>query len=164
MAMAGAAFDPYQIAPTAKLPADFEEFWNAQKAELAKVPIDAKVAPVPQDNPNIELFEVSFANIDGQRSHGYLAKPKMDQTEPPDQSVFRDQRQRGEDSNLDFHHDVRTRSDNEEKTEPKSTSIKNTAYFRIRSFERTSLQEALYENDAQKIEMDSYKPLSLFDF
>jgi hypothetical protein len=54
---------------------------------------------------------------------------QMDQTEPPDQSVFRDQRQRREGSNLDFHHNVRTRSHNEEKTEPKSTSIKNTADF-----------------------------------
>lgn len=74
--MAGAAFEPYQIAPTAKLPADFEEFWSAQKAELAKVPLDPKIEPVAQDNPAIELFEVSFANIDGHRSHGYLAKPK----------------------------------------------------------------------------------------
>jgi hypothetical protein len=36
--------------------------------------------------------------------------------------------------------------------------------FRIRSFERTCLQDALYENDALKTEIDSYKPLSLFDF
>jgi cephalosporin-C deacetylase-like acetyl esterase len=52
------------------------EFWSAQKAELAEVPIDAKVKPVAQENPNVELFEVSFANIGGRRSHGYLAKPK----------------------------------------------------------------------------------------
>ena len=74
--MAGAAFDPYRIEATAKLPADFMEFWTAQKAELAKVPIDAKVSLVAQENPNVELFEVSFANIGGRRSHGYLAKPK----------------------------------------------------------------------------------------
>ena len=74
--MAGAAFEPYKIAPTARLPADFEEFWNAQKAELAKSPLDAKIEPVAQDNASIELFEVSFANINGLRSHGYLAKPK----------------------------------------------------------------------------------------
>ncbi len=74
--MAGAAFEPYHIAPTAKLPADFEAFWTAQKAELAKVPLDAKIEPVAQDNAAIELFEVSFANINGLRSHGYLAKPK----------------------------------------------------------------------------------------
>lgn len=36
--------------------------------------------------------------------------------------------------------------------------------FRIRSFERTCLQEALYENDALKTEINSCKPLSLFDF
>ena len=74
--IAGAAFDPYEIKPTAKLPADFEEFWNAQKAELAKIPLDAKITPVVQTNTEVELFEVSFANINGLRSHGYLAKPK----------------------------------------------------------------------------------------
>ena len=74
--MAGAAYDPYKIEPTAKLPADFEEFWNTQKAPLSKIPLDAKITPVPQDDPTLELYEVSFANIDGMRSHGYLAKPK----------------------------------------------------------------------------------------
>ena len=47
--MAGAAFEPYRVAPTVKLPADFEEFWNAQKAELAKVPLDVKIEAVPQE-------------------------------------------------------------------------------------------------------------------
>jgi len=74
--MAAAAFEPYQIPATAKLPEDFMEFWNAQKAELAKVPLDARIELVEQPNPGVELFEVSFANIDGRRSHGYLAKPK----------------------------------------------------------------------------------------
>jgi len=74
--MAGVAFDPYRIEATAKLPADFMEFWTAQMAELAKVPVDATINPVAQENPNVELFEVSFANIGGRRSHGYLAKPK----------------------------------------------------------------------------------------
>ena len=74
--VAGVAYDPYKIEATAKLPVDFQEFWNAQKAELAKIPIDAKIEPVTQGDPDIELYDVSFANIDGLRSHGYLAKPK----------------------------------------------------------------------------------------
>ncbi len=45
----------------------------------------------------------------------------------------------------------------------KSPLSKILLIFRIRSFERTCLQEALYENDAQKIEIDTCKPLSLFD-
>jgi Transposase DDE domain/Domain of unknown function (DUF4372) len=36
--------------------------------------------------------------------------------------------------------------------------------FRVRSFEKTSLQEALYENGLLKKEGDSCKPLTLFDF
>jgi len=74
--MAGAAFDPYRIAPTAKLPRDFKEFWAAQTCGLSSIPLDPKVSQVDQPNPDIELFEVSFANIEGRRSHGYLAKPK----------------------------------------------------------------------------------------
>jgi len=74
--LAGAAYDPFKIEPTAKLPADFQEFWNAQKASLSKIPLDSKITPVPQDDPTLELYEVSFANINGRRSHGYLAKPK----------------------------------------------------------------------------------------
>ena len=74
--MAGAAFDPYTIKPTAKLPDDFEAFWNAQKSALPKIPLDPKITPVSQSDRDVELYEVSFANIDGLRSHGYLAKPK----------------------------------------------------------------------------------------
>ncbi len=74
--LAGAAIDPFNIEPTAKLPKDFKEFWDAQTAGLSRLPLDPKISPVDQPNANIELFEVSFANIDGRRSHGYLAKPK----------------------------------------------------------------------------------------
>ncbi|MEI6647426.1 MAG: acetylxylan esterase [bacterium] len=61
--MAGAAFDPYTIKPTAKLPADFEAFWNDQKSALPKIPLDPKITPVSQGDPDVELYEVSFANI-----------------------------------------------------------------------------------------------------
>jgi cephalosporin-C deacetylase-like acetyl esterase len=74
--MAGVAYDPYKIEATAKLPVDFQEFWSAQKALLSKIPLDPAVTPVPQGDPDVELYEVSFANIDGLRSHGYLAKSK----------------------------------------------------------------------------------------
>jgi hypothetical protein len=66
--LAGAAIDPYKIEPTAKLPKDFKEFWGTQTAGLSRIPLDPKVTPVDQPNPNIELYEVSFANIDGRRS------------------------------------------------------------------------------------------------
>ena len=74
--MAGAAFEPYNIAPTAELPKDFKEFWDAQTSELSHIPLDPKISAIEQPNSDIELFEVSFANINGLRSHGYLAKPK----------------------------------------------------------------------------------------
>ena len=74
--MAGAAFDPFKIEPTAVMPADFDEFWNAQKAELAKVPMDPKLEPEPQQDAKIEVFRISLANVAGSRVYGYLAKPK----------------------------------------------------------------------------------------
>src|SRR5262249_40871464 len=42
-ALAAAAFEPTRIAPTTKMPADFDSFWDAQKKELAKIPPDAKL-------------------------------------------------------------------------------------------------------------------------
>jgi cephalosporin-C deacetylase-like acetyl esterase len=77
-AMAAAAFDPDKIQPTATVPADFEAFWDAQKAELAKVPVDAKLEPVTDANQSLEVFKITLANINGSRVHGYFAKPKGD--------------------------------------------------------------------------------------
>ena len=54
--LAGAAIDPFNIAPTAKLPKDFKEFWDKQTAGLSRIPLDAKISPVDQPNPNIELY------------------------------------------------------------------------------------------------------------
>jgi len=74
--MAGAAFDPFKIQPTAVMPADFDEFWSAQKTELKKIPMDPKLEPVKQSNDKIEVFKITLANINGSRVHGYLGKPK----------------------------------------------------------------------------------------
>lgn len=77
-ALAGAAFDPDKIEPTAIMPADFDEFWTAQKAELVKVPLDAQLEPVTDTNRAIEVFKLTLANVNGSRVHGYFAKPKGD--------------------------------------------------------------------------------------
>src|ERR1035438_1671313 len=45
-AVAGAGIDPLQIKPSLPVPADFDEFWSAQKKKLAGVPINAKLTPV----------------------------------------------------------------------------------------------------------------------
>ena len=74
--MAGAAFDPFKIEPTAVAPADFDAFWNAQKAVLAAIPMDARLTPASYASSKVEVFDISLANVNGSRVHGYFAKPK----------------------------------------------------------------------------------------
>lgn len=77
--LGGVAYDPEKIQPTAVMPKDFDEYWNKQKAELAKIPMDVKMTPVPEaSNDTIEMYKISLANIDGSRVHGYFGKPKGD--------------------------------------------------------------------------------------
>ena len=76
--MAGAVFDPFKIKPTATVPADFDEFWNAQKAALAAIPTDVQLTPASQASSKVEAFDISLANVNGSRVRGYFAKPKGD--------------------------------------------------------------------------------------
>ena len=75
-AMAAAAVSPYEIQPTATTPDDFMKYWNAQKAELAKVPMDAQLTPVEVKTPNVEVYDITLANVNGAHVHGYFGKPK----------------------------------------------------------------------------------------
>jgi cephalosporin-C deacetylase-like acetyl esterase len=62
--LATAAFSPEKIQPTQREPADFDAFWDKAKAELAKLPIDPQLTPLPQLNTaNADAFEVSLQNI-----------------------------------------------------------------------------------------------------
>lgn len=62
--LATAGFSPELIKPTQTEPADFDSFWTKAKAELAQVPVDAKLTPLPdRSNDQIEAFEVNLQNI-----------------------------------------------------------------------------------------------------
>ncbi len=80
--LATAGFRPDLIKPTTTDPNDFDKFWNDGKAELAKLPIDAKLEPLPSySTPNVDVFHVSFQNIGtgiskNSRIYGILAMPK----------------------------------------------------------------------------------------
>lgn len=76
--MAAAAVAPYEIQPTATTPDDFDAYWNAQKAELAKVPMDAQLTPVTAKTPGVEVYDITLANVNGAHVHGYFGKPKGD--------------------------------------------------------------------------------------
>ena len=80
-AVAAAAFSPFDIAPLEEEPADFDNFWNTQKANLASV----------SSNPSIEFFEaneystsykVSLDIVDGRKVYGYLVVPNGSGTFP----------------------------------------------------------------------------------
>lgn len=72
--MAAAAVDPYEIQPTAIVPDDFEAYWKAQKNRLAKVPIDARLKAVGVKTPDVKVYDITLANIDGTHVHGYFGK------------------------------------------------------------------------------------------
>ncbi len=75
--LAAAAFDPTQIKPTARMPADFDAFWEAGKKELAKVPLDAKLEHVPkQSDRRVDCYKISLGNVQGKRVRGWLSVPK----------------------------------------------------------------------------------------
>lgn len=62
--LATAAFTPEKIQPTQTEPKDFDAFWTKAKAELATLPIDPQLTPLPQFNTaNADAFEVSLQNI-----------------------------------------------------------------------------------------------------
>lgn len=72
-----AAFEPEQIKPTVKMPADFEVFWNEGKAELAKIPLDPKMIHMAEKSTEtVDVYHVNFQNIRNSRVYGVLTVPK----------------------------------------------------------------------------------------
>jgi cephalosporin-C deacetylase-like acetyl esterase len=78
-----AGYRPEQIKPTTNDPVDFDKFWDDGKAELAKLPIDAKLELLPSyGTATVDVFQVSFQNVGGgaasraSRIYGILAIPK----------------------------------------------------------------------------------------
>lgn len=62
--VATAAFSPEKIVPTQTDPADFDAFWQAQKAELAKVPIEPQLTLLPEAcTETVNVYHVSFRNV-----------------------------------------------------------------------------------------------------
>ncbi|NUQ00136.1 MAG: acetylxylan esterase [Armatimonadetes bacterium] len=72
----GAVFNPDGIKASAPPPDDFDAFWEAKLAELAAVPMNAQVEPIPTELPDIEYARVTMDNIRGTRIYGQMAWPK----------------------------------------------------------------------------------------
>lgn len=79
--LATAAFAPEKIQPTQKEPADFDAFWTAGKAALAKLPVDAKVSLLPDyGNALVDCYHVNLQNVGtgsgASRLYGVMCEPK----------------------------------------------------------------------------------------
>ncbi|MBS1834708.1 MAG: acetylxylan esterase, partial [Acidobacteria bacterium] len=62
--LATAAFRPENIVPTQQDAADFDQFWADGKAALAKVPIDARLIPLPEyGNAKVDCFHLNLQNV-----------------------------------------------------------------------------------------------------
>lgn len=79
--LATAAFQPEKIQPTQQDPPDFDQFWATAKAALAKLPIDAKITPLPDyGNAAADCYHVNLQNVGmsnaPSRFYGVLCQPK----------------------------------------------------------------------------------------
>ena len=79
--LATAAFRPDSIQPTQQDPPDFDQFWAAGKAALARFPIDARITPLPgYGNAAADCFQVNLQNVGSgnapSRFYGVLCEPK----------------------------------------------------------------------------------------
>jgi cephalosporin-C deacetylase len=80
--LATAAYSPEQIKFTQVEPPDFDAFWDAGKAELAKTPMDAKLTLLPDAcTSTVDVYHVSIRTAGpagplGARIYGILCEPK----------------------------------------------------------------------------------------
>ena len=78
--MATAGFDPLNIKPTVDNPADFTEFWNKAKTDLANIPMDARMTLIPERcTEKVNVYHVSLQNFrNNSRLYGILCVPKKE--------------------------------------------------------------------------------------
>jgi cephalosporin-C deacetylase len=75
--LATAGYNITAIQPTVTKPADFDEFWNKGKADLAKVPMDVKMVLVPEKSSALsDVYHVNIQSIGNSRLYGTLSVPK----------------------------------------------------------------------------------------
>ena len=74
--VAAAGISPLKIQPSVPAPDDFDAFWNDQKAQLARLPMEPKLTPVKQGDAAIECFDIQIQCLGGAPVSGYFARPK----------------------------------------------------------------------------------------
>ena len=78
--LATAGFAPGNIQPTVENPADFDNFWEKAKEDLAKIPMDAKMTLMPERcTEKTNVYHVNLQNYRlGARLYGILCVPKKE--------------------------------------------------------------------------------------
>lgn len=78
--LATAGFDPNTIKPTVENPADFVQFWEKAKTELAKIPLDVRMTLLPERcTENVNVYHVNLQNnLYRTRLYGILCMPKKE--------------------------------------------------------------------------------------
>lgn len=75
--LATVGYDIEKIAPTVVRPADFDRFWDDVKKELAALPIDARLLPLPDRGSSATaVYQLSVQNLNGSRIYGILCVPR----------------------------------------------------------------------------------------
>ncbi|MDB5142857.1 MAG: alpha/beta fold hydrolase [Mucilaginibacter sp.] len=68
---------PQEVQSAYARPADFDQFWQNAKDELAKVKPDFKVTPLPKMNTeNRDVYEIQMRSLDNYLIKGYMTIPK----------------------------------------------------------------------------------------
>ena len=75
-ALAAAAYDPLQIKPSLPVPDDFDAFWSAQKAALAKVPLKSTLTPATTAVKGVDAFDLQVECLGGKPVSGYFGRPQ----------------------------------------------------------------------------------------
>ena len=75
-----AGIDPLQIVPTVENPNDFDNFWGSAIADLAKIPMDAKMTLMPERcTEKVNVYHINLQNYKlGSRLYGILCVPKKE--------------------------------------------------------------------------------------
>lgn len=86
MAAGGALFDYEKIEPSADEPDDFDAFWESKLAELAAVPMNARLEKI--EHAEVDLWKISMDNIRGTKIYGHIARPKNAEGKLPAIATF----------------------------------------------------------------------------
>ncbi|WP_346320733.1 acetylxylan esterase [Chitinophaga sp. YIM B06452] len=77
--LATAGYDPEKIKPTVENPVDFDSFWEKGKAELSKIPLDAKMTLLPERcTEKADVYHVNLQGYGQSRLYGILCVPKKE--------------------------------------------------------------------------------------